>query len=42
MILLLCEGEEVFVVGMMDEVVSSCEMFVFVEWKDREFGVLLL
>ncbi|MDQ2050784.1 calcium-binding protein [Natronolimnohabitans sp. A-GB9] len=33
--------EEVRVVGMTDEVVSSREMFVVVEWRDREFGVPL-
>jgi len=37
----LREGEEVPVVGMTDEVVSSREMFVLVEWMDREFGVPL-
>ena len=37
----LREGEEVPVVGMTDEVVSSSEMFVLVEWIDREFGVPL-
>lgn len=34
-------GEEVRVVGMTDEVVSSHEMFVLVEWMNREFGVPL-
>jgi hypothetical protein len=29
------------VVGMIDEVVSSREMFVLVEWMEREFGVPL-
>ena len=33
----LREDEEVTVVGMTDEVVSSREMFVLVEWMDREF-----
>jgi hypothetical protein len=37
----LREDEEVPVVGMTDEVVSSREMFVLVEWRDREFGVPL-
>jgi hypothetical protein len=37
----LREDEEVSVVGMTDEVVSSREMFVLVEWMDREFGVPL-
>jgi hypothetical protein len=37
----LREGEEVRVVGMIDEVVSSREMFVLVEWMEREFGVPL-
>ena len=37
----LREDEEVPVVGMTDEVVSSSEMFVLVEWMDREFGVPL-
>lgn len=37
----LREGEKVPVVGMMDEVVSSREMFVLIEWMDREFGVPL-
>ena len=37
----LREGEEVPVVGMTDEVVSSREMFVLVEWEDRELGVPL-
>jgi len=37
----LREDEEVPVVGMTDEVVSSREMFVLVEWMDREFGVPL-
>jgi hypothetical protein len=37
----LHENEEVPVVGMTDEVVSSREMFVLVEWMDREFGVPL-
>ena len=37
----LREDEEVRVVGMTDEVVSSREMFVLVEWMDREFGVPL-
>ncbi len=37
----LREEEEVPVVGMTDEVVSSSEMFVLVEWMDREFGVPL-
>jgi hypothetical protein len=37
----LREGEEVPVVGMTDEVVSNSEMFVLVEWMDREFGVPL-
>ena len=37
----LREGEEVPVVGMTDEVVSSSEMFVVVEWEGREFGVPL-
>lgn len=37
----LREDEEVSVVGMTDEVVSSGEMFVLVEWMDREFGVPL-
>lgn len=37
----LREGEKVPVVGMTDEVVSSREMFVLVEWMDREFGVPL-
>ena len=33
--------EAVPVVGMTDEVVSNREMFVLVEWMDREFGVPL-
>lgn len=33
------EGEEVRVVGMTDDIVS--EMFVRIEWMDREFGVPL-
>ena len=33
--------EAVPVVGMTDEVVSNQEMFVLVEWRDREFGVPL-
>jgi len=37
----LREDEEVRVVGMTDEVVSSREMFVLVEWMEREFGVPL-
>jgi hypothetical protein len=37
----LRENEEVTVVGMTDEVVSSREMFVLVGWMDREFGVPL-
>lgn len=37
----LQEGEEVRVVGMTDEVVSSREMFVLIEWRDREFGIPL-
>jgi hypothetical protein len=37
----LREGEEVPVVGMTDEVVSSREMFVLVEWNGRELGVPL-
>ena len=37
----LREDEEVRVIGMTDEVVSSREMFVLVEWMDREFGVPL-
>jgi hypothetical protein len=37
----LREGEEVPVVGMTDEIVSSSEMFVLVEWMDRRFGVPL-
>lgn len=37
----LREGEEVPVVGMTDEVVSSREMFVLVKWMDKEFGVPL-
>jgi glyceraldehyde-3-phosphate dehydrogenase/erythrose-4-phosphate dehydrogenase len=37
----LREDEEVTVVGTTDEVVSSREMFVLVEWMDREFGVPL-
>ena len=37
----LREDEEVRVVGMTDEVVSGREMFVLVEWMDREFGVPL-
>jgi hypothetical protein len=37
----LREDEEVRVVGMTDEVVSSREMFVLVEWIGREFGVPL-
>jgi hypothetical protein len=37
----LREEENVRVVGMTDEVVSSTEMFVLVEWMDREFGVPL-
>ena len=37
----LREGEEVPVVGMTDEVVSSREMFVLIEWMDRKFGVPL-
>ncbi|GAB7092362.1 calcium-binding protein [Halorubrum luteum] len=37
----LREGEEVPVVGMTDEIVSSSEMFVLVEWIDRRFGVPL-
>ncbi|MEF8978198.1 MAG: calcium-binding protein [Haloarculaceae archaeon] len=37
----LREDEVVTVVGMTDEVVSSREMFVLVEWMDREFGVPL-
>jgi hypothetical protein len=35
----LQEGEKVRVVGMIDEVIS--EMFVRIEWMDREFGVPL-
>ena len=35
----LGEGEVVRVIGMIDEVVS--EMFVRIEWMDREFGVPL-
>jgi hypothetical protein len=34
-------GEKVRVVGMTDEVVSSHEMFVLVEWMNREFGIPL-
>lgn len=34
-------GEEVQVVGMTDEVVSSHEMFVLIEWMDRTFGIPL-
>ncbi|MCD2201072.1 calcium-binding protein [Halobacterium sp. KA-4] len=37
----LREGEEVPVVEMTDEVVSSRELFAIVEWMDREFGVPL-
>lgn len=37
----LQKGEEVRVVGMTDEVVSSREMFVLIEWRDREFGIPL-
>lgn len=37
----LKKGEEVRVVGMTDEVVSLSELFVRVEWRDREFGVPL-
>lgn len=37
----LREDEEVRVIGMTDEVVSSREMFVLVKWMDREFGVPL-
>jgi len=37
----LRENEEVPVVGMSDKVVSNREMFVLVEWMDREFGVPL-
>ena len=37
----LREEEEVPVVGMTDKVVSNREMFVLVEWMDREFGVPL-
>jgi hypothetical protein len=37
----LQEDEEVPVVGVTDEVISSGEMFVIVEWMDREFGVPL-
>ena len=37
----LREGEDVYVVGLTDEVVSNREMFVLVEWNDREFGVPL-
>jgi len=37
----LREDEEVSVVGMTDEVVSSREMFVLVEWMGREFGIPL-
>jgi len=36
------EGEEVRVVGMTDEEDCMCEMFVRVEWMDREFGVPLI
>lgn len=35
------EGEEVRVVGMTDEEDCMCEMFVRIEWMDREFGVPL-
>ena len=37
----LREDEDVPVVEMTDELVSSSEMFVLVEWMDREFGVPL-
>ncbi|RZV10869.1 calcium binding protein [Natrinema hispanicum] len=36
------EAEEVHVVGMTDEEDCMCEMFVRVEWMDREFGVPLI
>lgn len=35
------EGEEVRVEGMADEADCMSEMFVRVEWMDREFGVPL-
>ena len=37
----LQEGEEVCVVGMVDEKDCMREMFVRIEWMDREFGVPL-
>jgi hypothetical protein len=37
----LREDEEVPVFGMTDELVSSREIFVLVEWMGREFGVPL-
>lgn len=37
----LKEGEEVRVVGMADEAGCTSEMFVLVEWMDRELGVPL-
>lgn len=38
----LREGEAVCVVGMPDEADCRSEMFVQVEWMDREFGVPLI
>lgn len=35
------EGEEVRVIGMTDEQDCMSEMFVRIEWMDREFGVPL-
>jgi len=35
-------GEEVKVIGMADEYDCMVEMFVEIEWKDRNFGVPLM